>query len=155
MTRKILLTGGAGYIGSHTYAALCEAGYDVAILDNFDNARPDVPDRLEVITGKPVTVHRCDVLDTAALARVFASERFDGVVHFAARKVHDVDIVPHAGAIGGGVIIAKDVERGKLAGGDLGDVGHQVVGNVRRILAQQRWQYVDWRRAPPDTARPH
>ncbi|OIQ72492.1 UDP-glucose 4-epimerase [mine drainage metagenome] len=86
MTRKILLTGGAGYIGSHTYAALCEAGYDVAILDNFDNARPDVPDRLEVITGKPVTVHRCDILDPAALARVFASDHFDGVVHFAARK---------------------------------------------------------------------
>lgn len=86
MPGKILLTGGAGYIGSHTYAALSDAGYDVAILDNFANARPDVPDRLEVITGKPVTVHRCDVLDAAGLARVFASDRFDAVVHFAAKK---------------------------------------------------------------------
>lgn len=86
MPRKILLTGGAGYIGSHTYAALCAAGYTVAILDNFANARDDVPDRLEVITGRPVTVHRCDILDPAGLARVFASDRFDGVVHFAAKK---------------------------------------------------------------------
>lgn len=86
MGGRILLTGGAGYIGSHTYAALSEAGYDVEILDNFSNARDDVPDRLELITGKPVKVHRCDVLDPAALARVFASTRFDGVVHFAARK---------------------------------------------------------------------
>lgn len=86
MPGKILLTGGAGYIGSHTYAALSDAGYEVAILDNFANARPDVPDRLEVITGKPVTVHRCDVLDPEGLARVFASDHFDAVVHFAAKK---------------------------------------------------------------------
>ena len=86
MPGKILLTGGAGYIGSHTYAALCAAGYEVAILDNFANARDDVPDRLEVITGRPVTVYRCDILDPAGLARVFASDRFDGVVHFAAKK---------------------------------------------------------------------
>ncbi len=86
MARKILLTGGAGYIGSHTYAALTEAGYDVTIIDNFSNARTDVPDRLEVITGKPVKVHHCDVLDPEGLARVFASDRFDGVVHFAAKK---------------------------------------------------------------------
>jgi UDP-glucose 4-epimerase len=86
MTGRILLTGGAGYIGSHTYAALSEAGYEVEILDNFSNAREDVPDRLEMITGKPVKVHKCDVLDPGALAEVFASARFDGVVHFAARK---------------------------------------------------------------------
>ncbi|MDE3122361.1 MAG: UDP-glucose 4-epimerase GalE [Paracoccaceae bacterium] len=83
---KILLTGGAGYIGSHTYAALTEAGYAVEILDNFANARDDVPDRLEMITGAPVKVHRVDVLDRAALDAVFASTTFDGVVHFAAKK---------------------------------------------------------------------
>ena len=83
---KILLTGGAGYIGSHTYVGLVEAGYDVVILDNFSNAKADVPARLERITGQPVTVYRGDVLDRALLDRVFAEHRIDGVVHFAALK---------------------------------------------------------------------
>ena len=86
MRGTILLTGGAGYIGSHTYVALVEAGYRVVILDNFSNARSDVPDRLEMITGAPVRVHRGDVLDAAGLAAVFAAHDFDAVVHFAARK---------------------------------------------------------------------
>ena len=86
MSGTILLTGGAGYIGSHTYVALVQAGYKVVILDNFSNARADVPDRLEVITGAPVTFHRADVLDKEALAEVFAAHRFDAVVHFAALK---------------------------------------------------------------------
>ncbi|GHE05751.1 UDP-glucose 4-epimerase [Allgaiera indica] len=86
MRKTILLTGGAGYIGSHTYVALVQAGYEVVILDNFSNARADVPDRLEVITGAPVTVHRADVLDKQAVAAVFAAHKIDAVVHFAARK---------------------------------------------------------------------
>ena len=86
MARTILLTGGAGYIGSHTYVALKVAGYDVVILDNFSNARSDVPVRLEMITGAPVPVYRCDVLDADAVARVFSAHKFDAVVHFAARK---------------------------------------------------------------------
>lgn len=86
MGSRILLTGGAGYIGSHTYVALVEAGHEVVILDNFSNARDDVPARLEMITGRPVAVERADVLDKAALARIFAAHRFDAVVHFAALK---------------------------------------------------------------------
>jgi UDP-glucose 4-epimerase len=86
MTRTVLLTGGAGYIGSHTFVALREAGYDAVILDNFSNARADVPDRLEVITGAPVAVYRGDVRDTALLARIFAERRIDAAVHFAALK---------------------------------------------------------------------
>lgn len=85
MTR-ILLTGGAGYIGSHTYVALLAAGYEVDILDNFQNAKSDVPQRLELITGQRPTVHRIDVLDRTALHDLFRTERFDAVVHFAARK---------------------------------------------------------------------
>ena len=86
MAAKILLTGGAGYIGSHTYVALAAAGYDVVILDNFSNAKGDVPDRLELITGRPVTCVRGDVGDADTLEDLFAAHDFDAVVHFAARK---------------------------------------------------------------------
>ena len=58
VTQTILLTGGAGYIGSHTYVALIKSGYNVVIYDNFSNARADVSARLELITGTPVTVWR-------------------------------------------------------------------------------------------------
>jgi len=83
---SILLTGGAGYIGSHTYVALTQAGHDVTIIDNFSNADPGVPARLAQITDAPVTCLKGSVLDAAFLARVFAEHAFDAVVHFAARK---------------------------------------------------------------------
>lgn len=86
MADTILLTGGAGYIGSHTYVELVAAGYQVVILDNFSNARPDVADRLEVITGAPVTVYTGDVLDRAMLDRIFATHEIAAVIHFAALK---------------------------------------------------------------------
>ena len=86
MRGKVLLTGGAGYIGSHTYVELVAAGFEAVILDNFANSRRDVLDRLEVITGKPVICYEADVLDRAALDRVFASHAFDAVVHFAGKK---------------------------------------------------------------------
>ena len=85
MARRILLTGGAGFIGSHTYVALAEAGYSVTILDNFENAQEDVPDRLEQITGAKVPVIRADIRDAAAMTAAFAGG-FDAVVHFAALK---------------------------------------------------------------------
>lgn len=84
--RRILLTGGAGYIGSHTYLALVDAGHDVTILDNFSNARRSVTDRLAQITGRPVTAIDADVRDATALDAAFAKTRFDAVVHFAALK---------------------------------------------------------------------
>lgn len=83
---KILLTGGAGYIGSHTYVELISAGYEVVILDNFSNAHLSVLDRLEVITEKAVICLKGDVLDAAFLKDVFAQHSFDAVVHFAAKK---------------------------------------------------------------------
>ncbi|MCK8484427.1 UDP-glucose 4-epimerase GalE [Aliiroseovarius sp. S2029] len=86
MAQKILLTGGAGFIGSHTYVALAEAGYEVIILDNFSNARRDVIDRLEVITGAPVTCITGDVLDSALLDRIFSDHKIAAVIHFAALK---------------------------------------------------------------------
>ncbi|WP_298905434.1 UDP-glucose 4-epimerase GalE [uncultured Aliiroseovarius sp.] len=86
MAQKVLLTGGAGFIGSHTYVELTKAGFDVVILDNFSNARRDVIDRLEVITAAPVTCYEGDVLDPEILARIFDSHKIDAVVHFAALK---------------------------------------------------------------------
>lgn len=86
MSKHILLTGGAGFIGSHTYAALVDAGYAVTILDNFQNARRDVPDRLAQITGQPVPVIDADIRDRDAIGAAFASTDFDAVVHFAALK---------------------------------------------------------------------
>ncbi|MEL6608017.1 MAG: UDP-glucose 4-epimerase GalE [Pseudomonadota bacterium] len=87
MARTILLTGGAGYIGSHTYVALIEAGYDVVIIDNFDNSSRSVLDRLARLTGQNrVKCHEGSVLDRAFVADVFDQYDFDGVVHFAAKK---------------------------------------------------------------------
>src|SRR6056297_3669455 len=86
MAKTILLTGGAGYIGSHTYLSLVAAGYDVVILDNFANARRSVPERLEQITGRPVTVIDADVRNRDALTAAFAKHHIDAVVHFAALK---------------------------------------------------------------------
>ncbi|WP_275392985.1 UDP-glucose 4-epimerase GalE [Aliiroseovarius sp. Z3] len=86
MAQKILLTGGAGFIGSHTYVALKNAGFEAVILDNFSNARRDVTDRLEVITGAPVILIEGDVRDEALLHRIFADHDITAVIHFAAQK---------------------------------------------------------------------
>lgn len=82
---RILLTGGAGYIGSHTYVALRAAGYEVTILDDFSNSDPGVIDRLVRLTGDEVDLVRGSVLDPAAVQAAL-SRGIDGVVHFAARK---------------------------------------------------------------------
>jgi UDP-glucose 4-epimerase len=86
MAETILLTGGAGFIGSHTYVALIEAGYHVVIVDDFSNAARDVPDRLAQITGGRVLCYDVDVADAATLDAVFCAHRFDAVIHFAAKK---------------------------------------------------------------------
>jgi UDP-glucose 4-epimerase len=82
----ILLTGGAGYIGSHTYIELVKAGFKPVILDNFYNAKPEVLKRLETITGAPVPFVEADIRDRAALDAVFARWPFTAVVHFAGLK---------------------------------------------------------------------
>lgn len=83
---KILLTGGAGYIGSHTVIALREAGFEPVILDNFSNSHPAVLERLERITGRAVVLERGDVLDTPWVEAVLRRHRPAGVVHFAGDK---------------------------------------------------------------------
>ncbi len=86
MGKQILLTGGAGFIGSHTYLALLKAGYDVTILDNFENSHRDVPERLAQISKRPTPVIDCDIRSQADVMKAFTDQNFDAVVHFAARK---------------------------------------------------------------------
>ena len=83
---KILLTGGAGFIGSHTYVELHNAGHEAVIADNFYNASERVIERLETITGKPVCWYNVDVCDAEGLEKVFAEHDFDAVIHFAGYK---------------------------------------------------------------------
>ncbi len=82
----VLVTGGAGYIGSHTVIALCQAGFDVAIVDNFRNSKPAAVTAVESIVGRSLSCHRLDVRDEAAMARLFAQTTFGAVLHFAGLK---------------------------------------------------------------------
>lgn len=83
---KILVTGGAGYIGSHTCVELLNEGYDVVVVDNLYNASKKVLDRVKEITGKDVTFYENDIRDYDAMNRVFAKEKPDAVIHFAGLK---------------------------------------------------------------------
>ena len=82
----LLVTGGAGYIGSHTIVELLAAGHDVVCLDNYGNSSPVALHRVEEITGRSLTAIEGDVRDAAQLDRLFATHRIDGVIHFAALK---------------------------------------------------------------------
>ena len=83
---SVLVTGGAGYIGSHTVVELLNAGQEVVIVDNYSNSKPEVLNRIETITGKAPTFYEVDVLDREALDAVFAKEDIDSVIHFAGYK---------------------------------------------------------------------
>lgn len=82
----ILVTGGAGYIGSHTCVELLNEGYEVVVVDNLCNASEMALERVEQITGKKVTFYKADVLDKEALTKVFDKEKIDSVIHFAGLK---------------------------------------------------------------------
>lgn len=83
---RILLTGGAGYIGSHTALALLGQGHDLVCLDNLSNSRPDVVTRLEKISGVSVPLVTADVRDTPAVERAIREHRIEAVIHFAGLK---------------------------------------------------------------------
>ena len=83
---RVLVTGGAGYIGSHTVIQLVAAGHDVLIVDNFSNAKPAVVHRLESITGVKLPVHAFDLRDADRTDHLFAHEQIDAVIHFAGLK---------------------------------------------------------------------
>ena len=83
---RVLVTGGAGYIGSHTVIQLVAAGHEVQIVDNFSNAKPAVIHRLESITGVKLPVHAFDLRDADRTDHLFAHEQIDAVIHFAGLK---------------------------------------------------------------------
>lgn len=82
----ILVTGGAGFIGSHTCVELLENGYEVVIVDNFINSKPEALNRIKQITGKDFKFYEADLLDKAAVETIFKENKIDAVIHFAGLK---------------------------------------------------------------------
>lgn len=83
---NILVTGGAGYIGSHTCLELLNAGYDVAVIDNLSNSREESMIRVQELAGRNIVFHKVDLLDKIGLDKVFGSSQIDAVIHFAGLK---------------------------------------------------------------------
>ena len=84
--QTILVTGGSGYIGSHTVLELLNKGYEVVVVDNLSNSSYESLRRVQKITGKTVTFYEKDVRDTKAMEEIFSAHKFDAVIHFAAFK---------------------------------------------------------------------
>ena len=82
----ILVTGGCGYIGSHTVLELLNKDYDVVVVDNFSNSSFESIRRVQKITGKTVTFYEADIRDSEAMEKIFSAHKFDAVIHFAAFK---------------------------------------------------------------------
>lgn len=83
---KVLVTGGAGYIGSHTCVELLNAGHEIVVIDNLSNSSAESLRRVERITGKSVVLETVDIRDREALDRIFSQQAFDAVIHFAGLK---------------------------------------------------------------------
>ena len=90
---KILVTGGAGYIGSHTVVELLEAGEDIVIVDNFVNSKPEALDKIKKITGKDFKFYEVDILDEEKLEKVFKENNIESVIHFAGLKAVGESVV--------------------------------------------------------------
>ena len=82
----VLITGGAGYIGSHTCIEMINAGYEVVVVDNLDNSNEESLNRVEKITGTPVKFYKEDVRDKEALRRIFSENKIEAAIHFAGLK---------------------------------------------------------------------
>ncbi|MBF1035459.1 MAG: SDR family NAD(P)-dependent oxidoreductase, partial [Candidatus Nanosynbacter sp.] len=83
---KILVTGGTGYIGSHTVVELIKAGHEVTIIDNLFNSKIEVLDKIATLTGTKPEFHKIDILDLAGMRELFQSHDFEAVIHFAGLK---------------------------------------------------------------------
>lgn len=83
---RVLVTGGAGYIGSHACVELLEAGYEIVVMDNLSNSKEESLNRVKKITGKNFEFYKTDLLDREGLENIFKAERIDSVIHFAGLK---------------------------------------------------------------------
>ncbi len=83
---SILLTGGAGYIGSHTCVEMLNAGYDIVVVDNYSNSSPEALKRVKELTGKDFPIYEADVCDGEAMNALFDREKIEAVIHFAGYK---------------------------------------------------------------------
>ncbi len=108
---SVLVTGGAGFIGSHTCVELLNAGYDIVVIDNLCNSKQESLNRVEKITGKKLKFIECDIRDRAGLDKVFAENNIDAVIHFAGLKaVGESCVKPleyYENNIGGTVILCE------------------------------------------------
>src|SRR6056297_2989932 len=84
--KTVLVTGGTGFIGSHTVLELLKANYDVVVMDNLSNSKTESLNRVEKLTGKKADFHKLDLLDKEGLRKLFSSYKFDSVIHFAGLK---------------------------------------------------------------------
>lgn len=112
---KILVTGGAGFIGSHTLVELLKAGHEAVVFDNFSNSDASTLKAVETITGKPVPYVEGDLLNQADLDRVFAEHAFDAVIHFAAKKAVGESVLKpveyYENNVGGSVNLLKAMDK--------------------------------------------
>ena len=83
---RVLVTGGAGYIGSHTCIELLNSGYDIVVMDNYSNSSPEVLKIVEKLTGKTFPAYECDMLDYNGFEKIFNENQIDAVIHFAGLK---------------------------------------------------------------------
>lgn len=83
---SILITGGAGYIGSHTCIEMLQADYDIVVLDNYYNSKPEAIRRIQKLSGKEFPFYECDILDRSGLDKIFRENKIDAVIHFAGLK---------------------------------------------------------------------
>src|SRR5699024_3775894 len=95
MLMAVLVTGGAGYIGTHTCVELLNEGYDVIVVDNFSNSKPEALNRVYQITGKKIKIYSIDLLDEKKLQQVFIENKLNAVIHCAGLKaVGESRVIP-------------------------------------------------------------
>ncbi len=115
MGSTILVTGGAGYIGSHTCVELLDNGFELVVIDNFSNSKPESLNRIQRITGKSLTFYEGGIEDAALLERIFTEHRIDAVVHFAGLKAVgescQIPLVYYRNNISGTVVLLESMAR--------------------------------------------
>ena len=115
---NILITGGAGFIGSHTVVELLNAGHHPIILDNLSNASPKVIQRVADITGKTPTFYEGDIRDRALLQQIFAQHSIDSVIHFAALKAVGESVAQplryYDNNVSGSLILLEEMEKASV-----------------------------------------